>query len=191
MSNASYPNPGIKLSNASYPNPGIKWGIIAGIVIILAGIVLYLTDQQTLFSLKFNFIQLFICAITGLLAGLEQKKRAGGYIGFKEALQPIFITFVIGTLVGTLFIYIVANYVDPELPARMKAADIKSIEQMEAEQHPQGVTDADLKDQLTKLKQQDYSLTFVASMLSYLTGLFLDFVLAAILAVVIRKKRVA
>lgn len=179
------------MSNASYPNPGIKWGIIAGIVITLTGVALYLNDQPTLFSLKFNFIQLFICAITGILAGLEKRKKAGGYIGFKEALQPIFVTFVIGTLVGTLFIYIIANYVDPELPARMKAADIKSIEKMEAEHHPAGVTDEQLRDQLTKLKQQDYSLTFVASMLSYLTGLFLDFILSAILAVVVRKKRIA
>jgi hypothetical protein len=179
------------MSNATYPNPGIKWGIIAGVVIILTGIALYLTDQPTLFSLKFNFIQLFICAITGLLAGLEQKRKAGGYIGFKEALKPIFITFVIGTLVGTLFVYIIANYVDPGLPARMKAADIKSIERMEAEQHPAGVTDEQLREQLTKLKQQDYSLTFVASMLSYLTGLFIDFVLSVILAAAIRKTRVA
>ncbi len=179
------------MSNASYPNPGIKWGIIAGIVIILTGIALYLTDERTFYSLKFNFIQVFICAIAGLLAGLEQKRKAGGYIGFKEALQPVFIVFVIGTLIGTLFIYIMANYVDPELPTRVRAADIKDIEQMEATQLPKGVTDADLKDQLTKIKQQDYNLTFVASMLSYLTGLFLDFVVAAILAIVIRKKRVA
>lgn len=179
------------MSNASYPNPGVKWGVIAGIVIILAGIGLYFNDQQTLFSLKFNFIQLFICAVTGLLAGMERKRAAGGYIGFKEALQPIFITFVIGTLVGTLFMYVLANYVDTDLPARMKAADLKFLEQMEAEQKAAGIKDSRLSEELTKLKQQDYSLTFVASILSYLTGLFLNFVVAAILAVVIRKKRIA
>jgi hypothetical protein len=179
------------MSNASYPNPGIKWGLITSVVIVLTGIALYYTDQQTLFSLKFNFIQLFICAVTGLLAGLEQKKKAGGYIGFKEALQPVFITFVIGTLVGTLFMYIIANYVDPGLPARMKAADLKALEQMEAAQKAAGINDSRLGEQLTQLKQQDYSLTLVASILSYLTGLFLDFIIAAILAVVIRKKQIA
>ncbi|PSL23396.1 DUF4199 domain-containing protein [Chitinophaga ginsengisoli] len=179
------------MSNASYPNPGIKWGLIASVVIVLAGLGLYYTDQQTLFSLKFNFIQLFICAVTGLLAGLEQKRKAGGYSSFKEALQPIFITFVIGTLVGTLFMYIIANYVDPGLPARMKAGDLKALEQMEAAQKAAGINDSRLSEQLTQLKQQDYSLTLVASILSYLTGLFLDFIIAAILAVVIRKKQIA
>jgi len=179
------------MSNASYPNPGIKWGLIASVVIVLAGLGLYYTDQQTLFSLKFNFIQLFICAVTGLLAGLEQKRKAGGYSSFKEALQPVFITFVIGTLVGTLFMYIIANYVDPGLPARMKAGDLKALEQMEAKQKAAGINDSRLNEQLTQLKQQDYSLTLVASILSYLTGLFLDFIIAAILAVVIRKKQIA
>lgn len=179
------------MSNASYPNPGIKWGVIAGIVIILAGVGLYFTDQQTLFSLKFNFIQLFICAVTGLIAGLEKKRKAGGYIGFKEALQVIFITFVIGTLVGVLFMYVLANYVDPGLPARMKAADLKFMEQMEADQRAAGINDSKVSEELTKLKQQDYNLTFVASILSYLTGLFLNFIAAAVLSLVIRKKRIA
>ncbi|MBW8687733.1 DUF4199 domain-containing protein [Chitinophaga rhizophila] len=179
------------MSNATYPNPGLKWGVIAAVVVIATGIALYYTDQPTFFSLKFSFIQLFICAIIGLLAGLEKRRHLGGFIGFKDAIQPIFTTFVIGTLAGTLLTYIVCNYIDPELPARMKAMDLKMLEEMQQSHNTQGITDADLNDALTKLKQQDYSLTFVASMLSYFTGLFLDFVVAAILAVIIRKKRIA
>jgi len=177
------------MSNATYPNPGIKWGLIAGIIVIATGIALYYTDQETLFSLKFNFIQLFICAVIGLLAGMEKRKKEGGFIGFKTAIQPIFLTFVIGTLAGTIFMFVIANYIDPELPARMKAADIRSLEALQKDHKNLHITDADLNDQLTKLKQQDYNLTFVASMLSYFTGLFLDFILSAILAAVIRKKR--
>lgn len=179
------------MSNATYPNPGIKWGIIAAVAVIAAGMALYYTDQPTFFSLKFSFIQLLICAIFGLLAGLQQRKQLGGFIGFKAGLQPIFMTFVIGTLAGTLLVFIVCNYIDPELPARMKAMDLKMLEEMQQSHNNTGITDADLNDALTKLKQQDYSLTFVASMLSYFTGLFLDFVVAAILAVIIRKKRIA
>ncbi|TWV98877.1 DUF4199 domain-containing protein [Chitinophaga pinensis] len=179
------------MSNATYPNPGIKWGLIAAVVVIATGIALYYTDQPIFFSLRFNFIQLLICAIAGLLSGLEQKRRQGGFIGFKAGLQPIFMTFVIGTLAGTVLTYIIVNFVDPELPARMKAMDLKILDEMSKTHQGPGVTEADLDARLTELKQSDYSITFVRSMLSYFTGLFLDFVIAAILAAVIRRKRIA
>lgn len=179
------------MSNVTYPNPGIKWGLIAGLIVIATGLALYYVDQETLFSLKFNFIQLFICAVTGLLAGMEKRSKEGGFIGFKTALQPIFLTFVIGTLVGTVLMYVIANYIDPELPARMKAADISSIEALQKDHKNLNITEADLNDQLTKLKQQDYTLTFVASMLSYFTGLFLNFIISAVLAALIRRPKQA
>jgi hypothetical protein len=179
------------MSNATYPNPGIKWGLIAGAVVLATGIALYNIDQPAFFSLKFGFIQLFICAVLGLLAGLQQKKQLGGFIGFKAALQPIFFTFVIGTLIGTILTYVVVNYIDPELPARMKAMDIKMLQEMKQSHTDMRIDDADLNDALTKLQQQDYGITFVASLLSYFTGLFLDFVISAILAVIIRKKQFA
>lgn len=179
------------MSNATYPNPGIKWGLIAAVVVIATGIALYYTDQPTFFSLKFSLIQLLICAIAGLLAGLEQKRHLGGFIGFKSGLQPIFTTFVIGTLVGIALTYIIANFIDTELPARMKAMDLKMLEEMSKTHQGRDITEADLDAQLTQLKQSDYSITFVKSMLSYFIGLFLGFVIAAILAVVIRRKRIA
>lgn len=179
------------MSNATYPNPGIKWGLIAGAAVIGTGLVLHNVDEQAFFSLKFNFIQLAICAVFGLLAGWEKKRQLGGFIGFKSSLQPIFTTFVIATLFGTILSYVVINYVDPELPARMKAYDLKMTQELKQAHKDMGITDAEVNDRLTKIQQQDYTVTFVASMLSYFTGLFLDFVVSAILAVIIRKKQFA
>lgn len=179
------------MSNATYPNPGIKWGLIAGAAVIATGLTLYKVDERTFFSLKFSVIQLGICAVFALLAGWQKKQQLGGFIGFKDALQPIFTTFVIATLIGTMLTYVVVNYVDPELPNRMKALDIRDFEAMRQANKAAGINNADLNDALTKLQQQDYHITFIASMLSYFTGLFLDFVISAILAAIIRKKQFA
>jgi uncharacterized membrane protein (DUF106 family) len=179
------------MSNATYPNPGIKWGLIAGAIGIIAGIIVYLTDVPMLFSLKFGILLLVIYGVCGLLAGLQRKKQEGGYIGFKNALQPIFATFVIAALMGTIFTYVLANFIDNTLAGQMKEANIKTYLEMASMQRAMGTSQQEYEQGLEMLKNQDYQVTLAGSLLSYLRSLFQYFVVSAILSLIIRKKQIA
>lgn len=176
------------MNNASYPNPGIKWGLIAGVVAVAISVILYLTDIPMLFSLKFGLILLLVFTITGLLAGLEQKKANGGIIDFKGVLKPVFTNFVIAGLISTAFTYVLTNFIDPSITEQMKAAAIDSYEAMRNVMRSMGVSPQEYEKGLADIKAQDFSVTFAVSMLSYLRGLFQYFVVSVILALIVRKK---
>lgn len=176
------------MSNASYPNPGVKWGLIGGFVAIAIGVALYFTDIPMLFSLKYGILLLIIFGVTGILAGLERKKANGGLINFKEALQPVFTTFVIGSLLSSIFIYVLANFIDPGIIVKMKEAAIKSYESMAPMLRTIGTPKDEYDKGLADIRNQDFSVTLSGSFMSYLMGLFQYFVVSAIIALVLRKK---
>lgn len=179
------------MSNASYPNPGIKWGLIAGAVGVAASILLYYSDLPLLFSLKFRLLILATYGILGLLAGLQKKRQQGGFIGFKGGLQPIFTTFVIGTLISTIFTFVLANSIDPTIPEQMKQASIASFHSIEKMQRMMGASQEDIDKALNEIKAQDLKITPAGSFLSYLNGLLFCFIISAILSLIIRKKQLA
>ena len=74
-------------------NPGIKWGIIAGVVAILVNIIVWQVSHELFFSFVLGMILLVVFVLFSVLAGLQQKRALGGFIDFKQALKPVFLTF--------------------------------------------------------------------------------------------------
>lgn len=179
------------MSNATYPNPGVKWGLIAGAVGIIAGVILYNIDVPMLFSLKFGFLTLFMNSIFGVLAGLERKRQQGGFIGIKGGLQPVFTTFVIASLLTTVFNYILANYIDTTIPAQIKQATLESFMATKHFAQAIGSTQQEFEKGVEDIKSHDFTVTFASSFIGYLIGLFQCFVVSVILALIIRKPKKA
>lgn len=166
-------------------NPGLKWGILVGLAMIVWNVLIWVAGPDYLFSLKLKFLQFAVWAALGVFAGLEKKKQLGGYIGFKDAVKPIFTTFIISSLMIAVYNYVTFVYFyDAHLMELSKQHLMEDtawlLQLMKA---PQYEIDKQLKD----LNEADYRVTMSSAFIDYLRNLIKFFVVAAILAASIRK----
>ena len=167
-------------------NPGIKWGLLIGLAMILWNMLTWAAGLDYLFSLKLKFVQFIVWALLGLLAGQEKKKQLNGYIGFKDAIKPIFTMFIISSLLVAIYNYVVFTYVAPNLLEASKQHLMNDTEWLlRAFKAPQDEINKQLKD----LKEADYHISIASSFMEYLRNLIKFFVVSGILAMIIRKKR--
>jgi hypothetical protein len=131
-------------------------------------------------------ILLAVFVIFSVLAGLQQKRALGGFIDFKQALKPVFLTFVIGGLMAVLCTYVFYNFVDPTIPDQAKQHAIGTADRT---LHWAHMPEDDIDKQLDEIRKQDFHMPATGIILTYFSLLIRYFVLAAIVSVCIRKKR--
>lgn len=167
------------------PNPGVKWGFIAGVVLILLNVVTWKAGPQVLFSFWNSISQLALLIIFAVLAGRERKKQVGPYIGFKTVIKPVYTTFILSMLMVTVYQFVLYKYIDPSLSAAMKADTLAFTERtMRSLNAPQDIID----QQVESIKATDFTVSFTKSFLDYLRIVIFYFAVAAIIALVLRKK---
>ncbi len=166
---------------------GINNGLIAGLV----GIVLYLAYYFINPELLFNpWLGLVIGLIVWIYfmrkAGVDTKADNGGFLTFKEALKPTFLTYVVGSLLSVAFSFILFNLIDPSLNDLMQE---KSIEMAENMMKTFGAGEEQIEAAMEQMEDQDQSMTIGRVLQTYLVGLvFPGFVLALIISAVIKQK---
>ncbi|MDQ0109251.1 hypothetical protein J2T02_004394 [Chitinophaga terrae (ex Kim and Jung 2007)] len=166
-------------------NPGVKWGIIAGIVMVLWYLAEWKMGTDYFFSYKLRLVSLVAWAVMALMAGLEARKQQHGYIGFKAAIKPIFTTYVISTLIVAIFTYLLYTVIDPSLVETSRTYLMKDTEWLlKAMKAPQEEIDKQLKD----IKTGDNSITVTSTILDYLKNLIKFFVWTVVLALIVRRK---
>ena len=169
-------------------NPGIKWGLIAGAAAVFVNMSIWDSSREMYFSFLLGLIVALVFVVFSVLAGLEKKRKLGGQIEFKQALQPVFLTFVIGGLFAVGCTYAYTNFVDPTFQEQAKHYAIVLTERMA---NSFGMPQEQIDEQIEGIKQLDYSLSPGKAVLTYFSLLIRYFVLAAIVAVCIRNKRTA
>ncbi|MFY0254945.1 DUF4199 domain-containing protein [Chitinophaga sp. 30R24] len=166
-------------------NPGIKWGIIGGILLVLLNVLTYVAGPSVLFSWWNSLLQLTVFIVVAFLAGKEKKKELGGYISFKDALKPVFTAFIIGTAIITVYQYILYKFIDPQLVDALKQNLLDSTAKW---MHKFKAPQEEIDKQLDELSKTDFNVSFAKSFMDFLKGIIFYFVIAAIVAVIIRKK---
>ncbi len=103
---------------------GTKYGIIAGVGVILYFLLFYFIDKYMMLGLMVSWTSLLIIIAATYMAAYQHRAANGGVIEFKEALKTGFVVIVLSNLIYYIFFFILIK-TDPELVTISKE---KSIE---------------------------------------------------------------
>ncbi|MCF8236743.1 MAG: DUF4199 domain-containing protein [Saprospiraceae bacterium] len=161
----------------------INYGLIGGMAAIALSLLYYLMNVSGFITWGAWFSYLALGA-TMVMAGLAIRKAQDGFIEFKEALKVTFLVWVIGTILTTLFMYAMFNFIDPGLVDVQKEVTMEWMEKFTANM------DEETLDEINKrIAEEGFGLNLKKSLLGYGVGLiFPGFIIALIVSLIIRRK---
>lgn len=165
-------------------NNGVKYGLLAGLGVIVYTLILYLVDDKMLFGWA-SMLGMAIYLGCMYKAGVDERHTNGGFLSWKEALKPTFLTYVLGSLLATVFTYLLFAVIDPGLMDVQNAIAAERIQQMEGMIGEEGVEEA-----MKRLEEQG-TMRLSDTMLGYAFMLIFGFIFAAIISAIVQKKRPA
>ena len=163
---------------------GLTYGLISGLASVIFSLVLYLGGVKW-FVHPIAYAGFVIPVVIAVLAGLKQKKLGEGYLDFAAALKVVFTTFVIGTVISTLFSYVLFNYID--VPFR-EALTQETAEKAQQMMQNFGANQEQI-DKATEDMMKGNNYSFSKQMLGAAFFCIFWFVISLIIAAIIKKKK--
>ncbi len=110
-------------------NPGVSNGVYLGVAVALINLIMYFVSPKFMLSTGswFSFLLYILFMVK---AGREEKSLLEGYASFGEILKPTMICYIIGSLIATVFSFVLINYIDPSLMDTMKDIQIEAMDKM-------------------------------------------------------------
>ena len=158
----------------------IRLGLIWGGISIATTLLLYLLG---IMENPYAGALLFVFGIYMMYrSGIEKREEIGGYISWKQALTPIWLTAVLSSFITTLFTWVLFKFIDPGLQEKQKEQAIKMTENLRSLLGDEA-TEKELE------KMEDYDFTSLSNYLSiFLWTLLIYFIVASLLALIVKKK---
>ena len=165
-------------------NIGLVYGLICGGISIVFTLLLYMGGVKW-FVHPIAWTGLALPIVVAVLGGLAQKKANGGFLTFAEGLKTTFTVFVIGSLVATVFQYVLFNIID--VPFREALAQ-ETAEMTAKMMEKFGASQENIDKATTEaMNGNNYSIAKMA--LSFAFGCILWFLFSLIIAAIIKKKK--
>lgn len=165
-------------------NNGVKYGLLAGLGVIIYSLVLYLVDDKLLFGWA-SILGTVLYLACMYKAGVDEREEQGGFITWKEALKPTFLTYVVGSLLATIFTYLLFNVIDPSLIEIQKGMAIEQMQSMEGMIGEEGVEEG-----IKQIEERGTS-GLNDTLIGYAFMLIIGFVFAAIISAIVKRNHPA
>ncbi|KAF2518501.1 DUF4199 domain-containing protein [Flavobacterium salilacus subsp. salilacus] len=164
---------------------GLNFGIIIGVFSILVTTMIYIVDVKMFASYWIGILSFFISLIIAIIAVVKSKKALGGYISFKEAFTVYFIVMVVGSAIGSIFMYILFNLIDPaSKDIIMEAVIEKTVAMMQSLGSPTG----DIKTTVEQIETTD-NFSIASQIKSFIWGLVFYIIIGLIVAAAMKKSK--
>lgn len=171
----------------SYGGIGLKYGLISGIIGLVATIAIYMFNPEILFSAWVLQAILFgLLIVLMIMAALEYRRENDGVISYAQALIVMFITFGASMLISTLALYVLVQFIDPDLQqVQMETAIDTTVSMLE-----QFDTPADTIEQaVADIEAQGGQMSLGQVLFGYFFQLIFGLLIAAILALFVKRNK--
>lgn len=157
----------------------IRYGILAGVSVILYMLVFYFYDVKVMLgpSVFWSTTLLFVA---GMFFAAREERKVREFMTFREILPVAFVTYLVANLFFFDFLYIMFNFVDPSLP------DLQQQVSLEA------VKDSWIADQMAEtideIEMTKAEFTLGQAIFGYIRSAIFGFLLSLMIAGVTRNK---
>ena len=163
---------------------GITFGIILGLFSLLVTAGIYAIDLNLFTSWWVGIVAIAISLTIGIIAVSKTKKQLNGQITFKEAFTVYFIAAAIGSLISSIFYYVLFNIIDPQAKETLKEITLKYTSDI---MEKLGAPAASINEAMQKAAETDnYSLGSLS--MGYAIGLVVSAIIGLILAAIFKSK---
>ena len=162
-------------------NLSIRYGVLAGICVIIYMLVFYFYDVKVMLgpSVFWSTTLLFI---VGMFFAAREERKKREFMTFREILPVAFVTYLIANLFFYDFVYILFNFVDPSLPELQQQVGLESA-------RASGVIESlDLEDAIAKIEETPAEFTLIQAISAYISSAIFGFILSLMIAGATRNK---
>lgn len=171
--------------NAAIKKNGLNFGLIIGVISIAVTTIMYVTDLAFFSKWWVGILIFLIDMILGIMAIGKAKAAMGGFISFKEAFTTFFIAMAIGAAIGSIYMFILFNFIDPAA----KDVIMQSIKEMTVTTlQNAGMKSEDIRKQIEMMDESD-NFGLVGQLKSYVFGLIFYIIIGLIVAAAMKKNR--
>lgn len=166
---------------AQAKKPILNYGILLGIVSIVLGVIMYVTNSHLEPSVIFAIIGFVILAVIISLAIKAFKKDNGGYLSVGEALKVGVGTALVGGLISAVWMLILINFIEPDYMAQVMEVQQEKMVEMNP-----NMTDAQIKTAMEMSAK--FSSPWIITAFAILQSLFFGFIIALVAGLIMKKE---
>lgn len=167
---------------------GIKIGIINGLIALTLMYGSYFMGMDVFINQQYLNTFLPYMIIILLIAGFQLRKKNGGYLSFKQAIQFTFLSYVIAAIMIAIGTYILFNLVDKDLTEK---SFVLGLEKTRGLMERMGASDEEIEKTLERMENEKTETGFKTILLGTGLGLIWDFVKSLLISIIIRKEKPA
>ena len=163
-------------------NLKVKNGVMLGLGMVVLSLVIYFVGHK--FYLTWgSWIVYALAAYLMYKTAVDVRSQEGGKMSFGTAFTSAWIPYVIGSLLLTLFTYVLFNYIDPSLLDTMKEVQMEAMDKMAGMLGEEGIEAAK-----EALEDQGSAFGAGTALLGYVAGLVFPGAIMALIIGAITKK---
>jgi hypothetical protein len=175
-----------EVNDVNFIREGLKIGLINGAFALLIMYTTYYMGLDTYVNVQMyaNFVPYMIIIL--IVYGLQLRKRAGGFLAFKEAIQFTFFSYVIAAVVIAIGTYVLYNIIDKDLT--QKSFQL-GLEKTRSFMQRMGAPQEEIDKALENAKKGPGDTGLGTILMGTGMGLIWDFVKSLLISLIIKKEK--